>query len=131
MSIYTIQGNVKAIGEDVLVTDMDFGEIKSQGGIIINSDNGKGHGVKPRWAKVYSVGPEQKDVTVGQWILVEHGRWTRKVKVDRGEGEFYLQKVDPTGILGIHQGEGVPDQNYIGQEYSDGESFTVNPEDFM
>ena len=131
MSVYTIQGDVRAIGDNVLVSDMEFGEIKTEGGIIINSDDGKGHGVKPRWAKVYAVGPDQTDVEVGQWILIEHGRWTRKIKVDRGDGEFALQKVDPSGILGIHEGNEPPIQNYIGQEYGDGESFTVNPEDFM
>ena len=47
MSVYTIQGDVKAIGDDVLVSDMEFGEIKTEGGSIISSDDGKGHGVNP------------------------------------------------------------------------------------
>ena len=131
MSLYTIEGNISAINKDVLVHAMHFGEIKTKGGIVIGSDDGKGHGVKPRWGKVYSVGPNQKDVKVGEWILVEHGRWTRKFGMTSNDNTIELQKIDSDCILAIHEGDGPPDQNYIGQEYSDGESFTVNPEDFM
>ena len=131
MSISTVTGNIAAINKDVLVHEMHFGQITTKGGIIIGSDDGKGHGVKPRWGKVYAVGPNQKDVKVGEWILVEHGRWTRKFSVANNQQQVDLQKVDPECILAIHEGDGDPDQNYIGQEYNDGESFTVNPEDFM
>lgn len=92
---------IKAIHDDVIISDMDFGEIKTESGIIIRSDDGKSHGVKPRWGKVYKVGPEQTDIKEGQWILVEHGRWTRKVKIDDGEGEKDIQKVDITAILAV------------------------------
>lgn len=131
MSLYTVQGDVRAIGEDVLVTEMEFGEIKTSGGIIVKSDDGKSHGVKPRWCKVYSVGPLQEDVKVGDWILVEHGRWTRKIKVDQGDGEFAVQKIDPSGILGFWDGDGEPNKNYIGEEYNDGQGFDVDPSLFM
>ena len=46
-----IKGNVRPIHGDVLVTNMHFGEMKTKGGIIIQSDDAKAHGVKPRWAK--------------------------------------------------------------------------------
>jgi len=131
MSLYTIQGNIKAIGEDVLVTEMEFGEIKTESGIIIGSDDGKNHGVKPRWAKVFDVGPEQKEFSVGQWILIEHGRWSRKIKVDSGDGEIGIQKIDPDCVLGIWNGEGKPDTNYIGNEYNDGQGFDVDPSLFV
>jgi co-chaperonin GroES (HSP10) len=131
MSLYTVKGDIRAIGEDILVADMHFGEIKTQGGIIVGSDDAKSRGVKPRWAKVYRVGPDQDLVKEGDWILIEHGRWTRKVKIDNGDGEIGIQKIDPTGVLGIHDGEGEPDMNYLGEEYSDGESYTVDPGLFM
>jgi len=131
MSLYTIEGNVKAIGDNILASSMDFGEVKSADGIIINSDDGKSHGVKARWCKVYDKGPDQDMVNVGDWILVEHGRWTRKIKVQIDDKIIELQKIDPNGVLAFWEGKGDPDQNYIGQEYGDGESFTVNPEDFM
>jgi hypothetical protein len=131
MTAYTIKGTVRAKGEDILVKDMYFGEMKTQSGIIIGNDDAKGHGVKPRWAQVYDVGPDQKLISPEQWILVEHGRWTRKIRVEKDGVETELQKIDPDGILGVFSGEGKPDFNYIGQEFGDGESFTVNPEDFM
>jgi hypothetical protein len=70
-------------------------------GIVLRSDDGKSHGVKPRWAKVYKIGPEQKDVKEGQWILIEHGRWTRKLKIDDGAGVKEIQKVDTEAIMAV------------------------------
>lgn len=92
---------IRAIGKDVIVTDMSFDEIKTSSGIILRSDDGKLHGIKPRWGKVYKVGPEQKYISEGQWILIEHGRWTRKIKIHDGESEKSIQKVDLDAILAI------------------------------
>ncbi len=90
---------IRALKDDVLICDMDFGEIKTASGIVIRSDDGQSHGVKPRWGKVYKVGPDQKIIKEGQWILVEHGRWTRKIKIDDGNGVKEIQKVDVDSIL--------------------------------
>lgn len=90
---------IRAIKDDVIICDMDFGEIKTASGIVLRSDDGQSHGVKPRWGKVYKVGPEQKDIREGQWILVEHGRWTRKIKIDDGQSIKEIQKVDIDSIL--------------------------------
>lgn len=92
---------IRALHDDVIICNMHFGEMITKSGIVLRSDDGKSHGVKPRWGKVYKVGPEQTDVKEGQWILIEHGRWTRKVKIDDGEGEKDIQKVDITAILAI------------------------------
>jgi hypothetical protein len=92
---------IRAIQDDVIVSDMDFGEIKTDAGIVLRSDNGQLHGIKPRWGKVYKVGPLQKEICEGQWILVEHGRWTRKIKIHDGEAEREIQKVDKDAILAV------------------------------
>jgi co-chaperonin GroES (HSP10) len=120
---------IKALSKDVLVIDMDMGEQKTAGGLIIQSDDGKAHGVKPRWAKVYKVGSEVDFVKEGQWILIEHGRWTRKIKIDDGDGEKEFQKVETKSIIAVANQK--PNDFYIGQEFSNGSSLTVNPEDFM
>jgi hypothetical protein len=120
---------IKALSKDVLVIDMDMGEQKTAGGLIIQSDDGKAHGVKPRWAKVYRVGSEVDFVKEGQWVLIEHGRWTRKIKIDDGEGEKEFQKVETKSIIAVANEK--PNDFYIGQEFSNGSSLTVNPEDFM
>lgn len=120
---------IRALHKDVIVTDMDFGEIKTSSGIVIQSDDGKVHGIKPRWAKVYLVGPEQKDVKSGDWILIEHGRWTRKMKIDDGESVKEIQKVDTNAILA--KADEKPNDVYIGKEYSNGAGVDIRPEDFI
>lgn len=96
---------IRAIHDWVIITNMNFGERVTSGGIVLRSDNAKAQGVYPRWGKVYAVGPEQKDVRVGQWILVQHGRWTRGMTIDDGDGEKVIQKVDLNGILAVSDHE--------------------------
>jgi hypothetical protein len=80
---------------------MEFDTRISQGGIIIPNDNGTSLGIRPRWGRVYAVGPKQTDVTVGQWIMVAHGRWTRGIDINDGAGEHKrtIRKIDPNDIL--------------------------------
>lgn len=120
---------IRPIRDDVIVSDMDFGEIVTKAGIVIKSDDGKAHGIKPRWGKVYKVGPDQKDVVPGQWVLVEHGRWSRKVKINEGNGEVEIQKVDIKCMLAVADEK--PSDAYIGTEYGHGSTATIRPEDFM
>ena len=68
-------------------------------GIVLLSDNGKSDGIRPRWAQVYKIGPDQQDVEVGQWVLVEHGRWTRGIEVEDESGKKALRRVDPKDIM--------------------------------
>ena len=80
MNLLPHQIKIRALHDDVIITEMNFDEIKTSSGIVLRSDNGKSHGVRPRWGKVYAIGPDQTDVKIGQWILVEHGRWTRELR---------------------------------------------------
>ena len=89
----------RALRDDVIVEEMAFKERKLQSGIILLDDDGKGHGIRPRWGKVFAIGPEQKDVKNGQWIMVAHGRWTRGVKIQDGNEETIIRKVDNADIL--------------------------------
>lgn len=110
-----IEGDVKAIGNRVLVTDMHFGEQTTASGLIIANDDGKTRGIYPRWGKVYDKGPENNDpYDIGQWILVEHGRWTRGVKIDDGTGEETLRMVEAESILAFSSEK--PDDVRIGDE---------------
>ena len=121
---------VRALSKDILVVDMDMGDMTTSSGIVIQSDNGKAHGVKPRWAKVYKVGSEVDiDVKVGQWVLIEHGRWTRKINIDDGEGVKDFQKVEIKSIMAVADER--PDDFYIGKEFSNGSSMSISPDDFM
>jgi hypothetical protein len=122
------QIKVRAIRDHVIIKDMEFGEMVTARGIVIQSDNAKSHGIKPRWGQVYKVGPDQKDVKEGQWVLVEHGRWTRKFTIDDGEGVKEIQRIDVPAMLAVSDEK--PTDFYIGNEVNDGDSITIRPEDF-
>ena len=120
---------IKAIRDWVFVSDMDFGDMVTKSGLIIKSDDAKAHGIKPRWGSVYRVGPEQTDVKEGDWILIEHGRWTRAMYINDGERELKIHRVDVTGILAVSDEK--PADFYIGNEVQNGDSMTIRPEDFV
>jgi co-chaperonin GroES (HSP10) len=95
-----VHGKLIPLHDNVFVTDMNFDEQVTATGIVILSDDGKDAGIKPRWGRVYAVGHEQQDVKVGEWILVEHGRWTRAIKVvDEDGSERKIFRVDTNCIL--------------------------------
>lgn len=78
---------------------MNFDSRVTSGGIYIHKDDSKLSGIRPRWAQVYAIGDEQKDVQVGQWVCVAHGRWTRGVQIDDGNGVKMIRRVDCNDIL--------------------------------
>ena len=90
---------LQPLNNSVIVSDMNFEERLSSGGIVLLNDNGKSSGIRPRWGRVYAVGPEQKDIRVGTWICVEHGRWTRGIDVEDENGKVTLRRVDPKDIM--------------------------------
>lgn len=90
---------LKPLRDAVLVTEMIFDQRITQSGLILPSDNGTSLGIRPRWGQVYAVGPDQKDVTVGQWICVAHGRWTRGLEITDNGTERTLRRIDPNDIL--------------------------------
>jgi hypothetical protein len=56
-------------------------------------------GIHPRWCQVYAVGPKQADVTVGQWLMVAHGRWSRALKVEKDGIAEEVRMIDENDIL--------------------------------
>ncbi len=120
----------RPLSKDLLVINMDMGEQTTKGGIVVLSDDGKAHGVKPRWAQVYKVGSScEIDVKEGQWVLIEHGRWTRKIKINDGDGEKEFQKVEVKSVIAVVDQR--PNDFYIGQEFSNGSSLDIKPDDFV
>jgi hypothetical protein len=97
--------SIQALNDHVLVADMNFKERKLSSGIYLLNDDGRGAGIRPRWAKVYATGPEQADITVGQWILVAHGRWTRGVTIEDTSGEVTIRRIDPNDVLLVSDSE--------------------------
>ena len=93
------QSQIYPLNNSVIVSEMIFDQRITSSGIILPNDNGTGSGIRPRWGQVYAVGPEQTDVTVGQWICVAHGRWTRGIDIEDESGKKTLRRIDPNDIL--------------------------------
>ena len=93
------KNQIHPLNDSVIVADMIFDERFTNSGIVLLNDNGKSSGIRPRWGQVYAVGPEQHEVTVGQWVCVAHGRWTRGIEVEDETGKQTLRRVDPKDIM--------------------------------
>jgi hypothetical protein len=106
-----------ALKKDVLVSDMEFDTRITQSGLILPNDNGTSLGIRPRWGRVYAVGKDQKDVKVGQWICVAHGRWTRGVDIEDGENTIKrtIRKIDPKDILLVSDREDRPQDDSMSE----------------
>ena len=96
---------IKPLSNNVIVRDMSFEGRKLDSGIVLLGDDGKTDGIRPRWAQVYAVGPEQTDVTVGQWVLLEHGRWGRGIKITQEGEELTIRRADPEAIMMVSDTE--------------------------
>ena len=97
----TIQAKeIKAIRGKVLVHNIEQGEKRTKGGIIVLDDDGKERGIRERWAQVYAVGDDVDDISVGQWVLIKHGRWSRGVTVEVNGTDVTIRQADyPNAIL--------------------------------
>ncbi len=91
--------NIRPLNDSVIVQDMEFKGRQLSSGVILLGDDGKADGIRPRWGKVYAIGPDQQDVRVGQWICVAHGRWTRGLDIEDDQGEKTIRRIDPKDIL--------------------------------
>jgi len=90
---------LEPLRDAVIVSDMSFDMRTTTAGIVLLNDNGTGLGIRPRWAQVYAVGPDQQDVAPGDWICVAHGRWTRGIEIDDNGTERTIRRIDPNDIL--------------------------------
>jgi hypothetical protein len=56
--------------------------INSAGGAIILTSDDKSQTTYPRWGKVVNVGPDVTEITPGEYVLIEPGKWTTHFYVD-------------------------------------------------
>lgn len=106
-----VKGTIRPIRNNILIEEMHFGFRTTKAGLILLDDDAKERGIRPRWGKVYSVGHEQHDVVKGDWILVAHGRWTRKITYDINGELKEIRMVDPKDVLGVQKEE--PEDEYV------------------
>lgn len=93
--------NIDPLPDNVIVRDLEFGEKVTKGGIILLDDDGKEEGIHPRWAEVWRVGSNITNIKEGQWVLVDHGRWSRSIVVETEDDEsFKVNRIDyPEAVL--------------------------------
>jgi len=115
---------VRALHDHVLIRDMNFGARKLASGIFLLNDDGKTEGIRPRWARVYAVGPDQKDVAIGQWVFIEHGRWSRGMEVEIDGEIFTLRKADPKCIIFVSDNEPTEDETISNAVMAERKSLT-------
>ena len=129
INLNRIKGDLRAIGNRVLVRDMYFGEQKTASGLILRDDDGQTRGIYPRWGKVYDKGPDNNDdYNVGDWVLVEHGRWTRGIDMTINGEDVTLRMVEAESVLAYSDEK--PSGINIGEEYSSSPD-SHKPEDFV
>lgn len=110
----------------VIVHDMERGEDKTTSGIIMGNDEGKAQGLRARWCRVYATGDDITMIDVGDWILVQHGRWTRGIDIDN----IHMYMVDwPSGVAAVSKTIDMPKYKSRSQHKKSGE-FEFRPEDF-
>ena len=126
-----VKGKLRPLRDKILVHNMNFGEQVTSSGIVITSDDGKERGIYPRWAQVFAVGPEHKEeFNVGDWILVEHGRWTRGIDYEKEDGtKITLRMVDNPCIMMWN--DTLPNEVFVGVESDLSSSSNIRPDDFI
>ena len=99
--------DIRPLGDKVIARLIDeYGERVTHGGVILSDKDGTTEAIRPRWFLVTHTGPEQEDVTVGQYVLVEQGRWTRGLDVEGTHRKSdYLFRLDTEGILAVSDDE--------------------------
>lgn len=108
MDVRPLPGNIFA--------QLEVGERVTKSGIVIRDDNGKDHGIRPRWGRVWKVANDIDYIKPGQWILCEHGRWTMTIELKQEDGSVLkFQKIDPKGIMAVQ--DEAPEDLIIGESF--------------
>jgi co-chaperonin GroES (HSP10) len=91
---------LKVLRNNIIVSEIEGG-LQTIRGVIIPDDDMKERGVKPRWCKVHKVGPEVDNINAGDWILVDHGRWTRGFSANIEGHVATFRWIDYKDVLGV------------------------------
>lgn len=91
---------LKLLSKGVVISEIEAGQQKI-GSVILLDDDMKEHGIHPRWGKVFKVADDVTDIKAGQWILIDHGRWTRAFDAEFEGTSAKFRFVDYTDILGV------------------------------
>lgn len=103
---------IRPLQNRVLAELMGLEQRVTSSGIIIQSENGKDRGIRPRWARVRLVGEGIDWVKPGQYVLVAHGRWSRQFNCEHDGEKMKLVHLDNNECLIVT--DELPDDDYVG-----------------
>lgn len=103
---------IRPLRERVLAELLGLDTRVTASGIIIQSENGKDRGIRPRWARVRLVGEGIDWVQPGQYVLVAHGRWSRQFECEHNGEKMKLVHLDNKECLIVS--DELPEDDYIG-----------------
>lgn len=99
---------IRPLRERVIAELKGLGGRYTAGGLFIPDENRKDSGIRARWAQVHYIGEGVRDVRIGDYVLVSHGRWSREFEVDHEGQQVKMVMLDNKEILAIHTG--TPDE---------------------
>lgn len=103
---------IKPLANRVLAELMGLEQKVTASGIIIQGENGKDRGIRPRWARVRLVGEGIDWVKPGQYVLVAHGRWSRQFNCEHEGEKMKLVHLDNNECLIVSDEE--PMDDFVG-----------------
>ena len=103
---------IKPLKNRVLAELMGLEQRVTASGIIIQGENGKDRGIRPRWAKIRLVGEGIDWCEPGQYVLVAHGRWSRQFECEHNGEKLKLVHLDNKECLIVTDEE--PMDDFVG-----------------
>lgn len=103
---------IKPLKDRVLAELMGLEQRVTSSGIIIQGENGKDRGIRPRWAKIRLVGEGIDWCEPGQYVLVAHGRWSRQFECEHAGEKMKLVHLDNKECLIVT--DELPDDDFVG-----------------
>lgn len=77
-----INDHIECLPDTLYVEKIEYGEKTLKNGFVIPTETMDylGNFVRPRWAKILYKADNIKNVNVGDYILLSHGRWSSSIK---------------------------------------------------
>ena len=103
---------IRPLKERILAELLGLEQRVTASGIIIQSENGKDRGIRPRWARVRLVGEGIDWCEPGQYVLVAHGRWSRQFECEHNGETLKLVHLDNKEVLLVSDED--PQDEFVG-----------------
>lgn len=95
-----VPNELECLPNSFYVECLEIGEKKTKSGFIIPTEkmDAYGHFVRPRWARVLFKAKDFKDVEIGDWVLLSHGRWSSSIVINTKGCQKKIWYVSPKSI---------------------------------